>query len=195
MQPRAVVSLLLASLPVVACTGGDRLGEPSGSPMQHSTVLPLTPTSPRDLAMFDGVNGRVLTWSDLMRLVRRTDVIVFGAEGGPSADAVRAALADDAQAAFPPVAVLDGCADTASCAKAAAEALHDHARVVIRCPATCSLPEVSAEIRSMRWFTSVTTVALVPSGARALAPEERDRADVVIHTAPARSTDPNANAR
>ena len=195
MQSRVIASILSPLLPLLACTGGDRLGEPSGSPMQFSTALPLTPTSPRDLAMFDGVNGRVLTWADLMRLVRRTDVIVLGAEGGPNGDAVRAALIDDAQAAFPPVAALDGCSDTATCAHAASEALHDHARVVIRCPATCSLPEVSAAIRSSRWFTSVTTVALVPSGARALAPDERDRADVVIHTAPARDSEDTANPR
>jgi len=98
-------------LALASCTGGDRLGEPTGSPMQFSTALPVNPAAPRDLCMFDGVNGRVLTWSDLTRLVRRTDVIVFGGEGGPADESVRKALADDAQAAFPPVAVLDGCAE------------------------------------------------------------------------------------
>jgi hypothetical protein len=176
-----------ACILLAACTGGDRLGEPSGSPMQFSTALPMAPMAPRDLAMFDGVNGRVLTWSDLMRLVRRTDVIVFGGEGGPAADSVRAAVTDDAQAAFAQVAVIDGCVDVDACARAAAEALRDNRRVVVRCPAACSLPDVSRRIRSIDWFASVTTVALVPSGARALDAADRDRADVVVHAAPART--------
>jgi hypothetical protein len=186
-HPAARSSLIAALIVLAGCTGGDRLGEPSGSPMQFSTALPYALSAPRDLAMFDGVNGRVLTWPDLMRLVRRTDVIVFGGEGGPDADLVRAALADDAQAAFPPVAVIDGCSDVESCAQAAADALHDHARVVIRCPAACSLPEVSRRIRALHWFSSVTTVALVPSNARTLDATERDRADVVIHAASQRA--------
>jgi hypothetical protein len=186
MRRIAPLHLASALLVLSACTGGDRLGEPSGSPMQFSTALPSTPVAPRDLAMFDGVNGRVLTWSDLMRLVRRTDVIVLGGEGGPDGDVVRAALIDDARAAFSPTAVIDGCADAETCAQAAGDALHDSKRVVVRCPASCDLAEVSRRIRSLHWFSSVTTVALVPSGARALAAAERDRADVVIHTAPER---------
>jgi hypothetical protein len=177
---------VLAVLLLAGCTGGDRLGEPSGSPMQFSTALPDTPVAPRDLAMFDGVNGRVLTWSDLMRLVRRTDVIVVGGEGGRDGGMVRAALIDDARAAFSPTTVVDGCADAEACAQAAADALHDSKRVVVQCPASCDLAEVSRRIRALHWFSSVTTVAMVPSGARALAASERDRADVVIHTAPER---------
>ena len=179
-------------LALASCTGGDRLGEPTGSPMQFSTALPVNPAAPRDLCMFDGVNGRVLTWSDLTRLVRRTDVIVFGGEGGPADESVRKALTDDAQAAFPPAAVLDGCADTETCAQAAADALGDHARVLVRCPASCDLAEVSRRIRAIRWFSSVTTVAIVPSGARALDPADRDRADVIIHAAPDRVASSNA---
>lgn len=178
--------LIALPLAVAACTGGDRLGEPSGSPVQFSTALPYTLAAPRDLAMFDGVNGRVITWSDLMRLVRRTEVIVLGGEGGPAAEATRTALIDDTQAAFPPVAVIDGCSDADACAQAAADALKDHARVVIRCPASCSLPEVSRRVRALHWFSSVTTVALVPSGGRSLDAADRDRADVVIHAAPSR---------
>lgn len=185
-----------ASAPVIlllaCCTGGDRLGEPTGSPMQFSTALPVNPAAPRDLCMFDGVNGRVLTWSDLTRLVRRTDVIVFGGEGGPADESVRKALADDAQAAFPPVALLDGCADPESCARSAADALADHARVFVRCPASCDLAEVSRRIRALRWFSSVTTVSIVPSGARSLDAADRDRADVVIHAAPDRAASSNA---
>ena len=186
MRTSAPISLGCALLLLGACTGGDRLGDPSGSPMQFSTALPDTPAAPRDLAMFDGVNGRVLTWADLMRLVRRTDIVVLGGEGGPDAAVVRAALIDDARAAFPPTAVIEGCADLEGCAQAAADALHDNKRVVVQCPASCDLPEVSRRIRALHWFSSVTTVALVPSGARALAASERDRADVVIHTAPER---------
>jgi hypothetical protein len=154
--------------------------------MQFSTALPDSPVAPRDLAMFDGVNGRVLTWSDLMRLVRRTDVVVIGGAGGPDGGAVRAALIDDAQAAFAPTAVIDGCADAEACAQSAADALRDSKRVVVQCPASCDLADVSRRIRAMHWFSSVTTVAMVPSGARKLAASERDRADVVIHTAPER---------
>jgi hypothetical protein len=185
---RRIASLHLAAalLLVSACTGGDRLGEPSGSPMQFSTALPDTPVAPRDLCMFDGVNGRVLTWSDLMRLVRRTDVVVMGGEGGPDEGVVRAAVVDDVRAAFSPTAVIDGCTDAEACAQAAADALHDSKRVVVLCPASCDLAEVSRRIRALHWFSSVTTVAMVPSGARALAAAERDRADVVIHTAPER---------
>lgn len=194
---RRIASLHLAAalLLVSACTGGDRLGEPSGSPMQFSTALPDTPVAPRDLCMFDGVNGRVLTWSDLMRLVRRTDVIVVGGEGGSDAGMVRAALIDDARAAFSPTAVIDGCTDAEACAQAAADALHDSKRVVVQCPTSCDLAEVSRRIRALHWFSSVTTVAMVPSGARALAAAERDRADVVIHTAPERTVQASQASR
>ena len=73
---RRFLHALPFALLAVACNGGDQLGEPWGSPMQYATGLSDTPYAPRDLAMFDGVNGRVVMWADLMRLVRRTSVIV-----------------------------------------------------------------------------------------------------------------------
>jgi hypothetical protein len=74
---RALPMLLTVPLLAFACNGGDQLGEPWGSPPQYSTALADTPYPPRDLAMFDGVSGRVVMWADLARLVRRTNVIVI----------------------------------------------------------------------------------------------------------------------
>ena len=190
-RPTAACLLLLACL-TAACTGADQLGEPWGSPAQYSTALPDTPYPPRDLAMFDGVNGRVVMWSDLMRLVRRTDVIVIdGTASDTGAVAARNALVEDVQSRFPPVVVVDCTQDADSCADQVRDAWRQKPRrVVVRNTGPDSLQSVSRAIRARDLFTSVTTVALVPSAARFLQEGDRERADVVIYTAPTRVVTP-----
>jgi len=178
---------LLLAFPLTSCTGGDQLGEPWGSPMQHATGLSDTPYPPRDLAMFDGVNGRVVMWADLMRLVRRTSVIVVdGKADDRGAVSMRNALIEDVNAGFAPVAVLDCDDDADACAAKVSDALDANRRVVVRCLGGVSVADASRAIRSKCWFTSVTTVALVPSQDRELRPQDRELADVVAYTAPKR---------
>lgn len=190
-RPFPACLILLACL-TAACTGADQLGEPWGSPIQYSTALPDTPYPPRDLAMFDGVNGRVVMWADLMRLVRRTDVIVIdGATSDAGAEAARAALIEDVQSRFPPVAVVDCTQDAATCADQVRDAWKTKPRrVVVRNNGPDALQALSRAIRADDMFTSVTTVALVPSAARFLQEVDRERADVVIYTAPTRVVTP-----
>ena len=191
LRPTAACLTLLACLPV-ACTGADQLGEPWGSPMQYTTALPDTPYPPRDLVMFDGVNGRVVMWADIMRLVRRTDVIVVdGSASDAGAVAARNALVDDVQSSFPPVVVVDCDQDADACADLVHDAWSQKPRrVVVRSTGPDSLQTVSRAIRARSLFTSVTTVALVPSAARFLQEGDRERADVVIYTAPTRVVAP-----
>jgi hypothetical protein len=190
---RAIAMCLvsLACLPA-ACTGADQLGEPWGSPMQYTTALPDTPYPPRDLAMFDGVNGRVVMWADLMRLARRTDVMVIEANADDArTTAAGEALVQDVQSSFPPVAVIECGADGMACASAVSDAFKAGSRrVVVRVRGSDSLSGLSSAIRSGSLFTSVTTVALVPSAARFLREGDRERADVVAYTAPTRAVSP-----
>lgn len=191
LRPTIVCLVLLACLPA-ACTGADQLGEPWGSPLQYSTALPDTPYPPRDLVMFDGVNGRVVMWADIMRLVRRTDVIVIdGTANDAGAVAARDALVADVQSSFPPTAVVDCTQDAATCTEQVRDAWKEKPRrVVVRNTGPDSLEALSRAIRANGLFTSVTTVALVPSAARFLQEGDRERADVVIYTAPTRVVTP-----
>lgn len=199
---RVAAPLLLCSLlPIASCNGGDQLGEPWGSPVQFSTGLSDTPYPPRDLAMFDGVNGRVVMWADLMRLVRRTSVIVVdGRADDRGATSMRAALVEDVQAGFPPVTIVDCGDDADACASKVSDALDASRRVVVRCVGGVSVADAGRAIRSACRFTGVTTVALVPSQDRELRPQDRDLADVVAYTAPKRvftpqQTNPTPPAR
>lgn len=189
-MPRPITACLLsiACLPA-ACTGADQLGEPWGSPVQFATALPDTPYPPRDLAMFDGVNGRVVMWADLMRLVRRTDVIVVDATADDVRSvAARDALVQDVQSSFPPVTVVECGNDGIACAEAVTAAFKSGSRrVVARVTGADSMSGLSSAIRSGNLFTSVTTVAVVPSPARFLRDSDRERADVVIYSAPTRA--------
>ena len=160
--------------------------------MQYTTALPDMPYPPRDLAMFDGVNGRVVMWADLMRLVRRTDVIVIdGTTSDAGAVAARNALVEDVQSRFPPVAVVDCDQNADACADLVRDAWKQNPRrVVVRDTGPDSVQALSQAIRAHDLFTSVTTVALVPSAARFLQEGDRERADVVICTAPTRVITP-----
>ena len=193
-MPR-IITLSLVMLPCLcaACTGADQLGEPWGSPVQYSTALPDTPYPPRDLAMFDGVNGRVLMWADLMRLVRRTEVIVVDDTPTDAGSvAVRNALLDDVQAAFKPTATIDCGQGGVACAESVSDAFKAGSRrVVVRASNTDSLSGLSSAIRTGSPTTTVTTVALVPSAARFLREGDRERADVVVYTAPTRTVAPS----
>lgn len=186
---------LAAALTLAACHGGDQLGEPWGSPMQFSTGLSDTPYPPRDLAMFDGVNGRVVMWADLMRLVRRTSVIVVdGTAGDRGAVSMRGALVEDVQAGFAPVAVIEAGDDADTCATKVNDELGPNRRVVVRCGGSATVAEVARAVRARCWFTGVTSVALVASADRELRPQDRDLADVVAYTAPTRVFTPQRAA-
>ena len=185
------LTTVLVALLLAACNGGDQLGEPWGSPMQHSTRLADTPYPPRDLAMFDGVNGRVVMWADLMRLTRRTSVLVIDTRPDDrGAVAMRNALLDDVRAGFSPVAEIECGDDLDGCALEVDDALAHHRRVVVLARGTAPLPDVARAINRRCWFTGVTTLATVPSAARFLRTEDRDRGDVVAYTAPTRALAP-----
>ena len=183
--------LLTVPLLAFACNGGDQLGEPWGSPPQYSTALADTPYPPRDLAMFDGVSGRVVMWADLARLVRRTNVIVIdGKAEERGAVAMRDALIAEIDAGYAPTVVLDCGDDAVECTQRVGAAMQSNRRVVVRCRGSVTMSEVGAAIGSRYWWTGVTTVALVPSSSRALRPEDRDLADVVAYTTPTRIVRP-----
>lgn len=164
------------------CTGAHQMGEPWGSPAQFSTALPDRPEAPRDLAMFNGDSGRVLLWADLMRLARRSDIVVVSAPESGVPDMVRRALFEDVAEAFPPATEIDCDEDPDACASAVADA--GGRRRLVRCPSATDLSSLSAAVRSRCWGKVVTTVALMPGGGRSLAEDERGLADVVVHLGP-----------
>jgi hypothetical protein len=170
--------------PFAGCTGSHQMDEPWGSPVQFSTALPDRTEAPRDLAMFNGRNGRVLVWADLMRLARRSDIVVVSAPEGEVPDMVRRALFEDVTEAFPPVAEVTCDASPETCADEVNRA--EGRRRLVRCGPTMDLQALSRSIRAQAWGKVVTTVALVPGQARTLQVDETDRADVVVHlgTAP-----------
>jgi hypothetical protein len=165
--------------PFAGCTGSHEMGEPWGSPMQFSTALPDRPEAPRDLAMFNGRNGRVLMWADLMRLARRSDIVVVSAPEGPVPDMVRRALFEDVTEAFPPVVEVACTDEVEPCATQVVEA--QGRRRLVRCGPDMDLEALSASIRAQAWGKVVTTVAVLPGQARELQPGEAGRADVVVH--------------
>jgi hypothetical protein len=121
-----------------------------------------------------------------------TDVIVVdGSASDAGAVAARNALVDDVQSSFQPVVVVDCDQDAVECADLVLDAWSQKTRrVVVRSTGPDSLQAVSRAIRARSLFTSVTTVALVPSAARFLQEGDRERADVVIYTAPTRVVAP-----
>lgn len=155
------------------------MGEPWGSPVQFSTALPDRTEAPRDLAMFNGSNGRVLVWSDLMRLARRSDIMVVSAPQGEVPDMVRRALFEDVTEAFPRVVEVTCGDDLDTCATDVVQA--DGRRQLVRCGPDMDLRALSISIRSQALGKVVSTVALIHGDARALQPQEKDRADVVVH--------------
>lgn len=177
MKALSTASTVVLSL-CLGCTGSHEMGEPWGSPMQFSTALPDRPEAPRDLAMFNGDTGRVLVWADLMRLSRRSDIVVVSAPEGTVPDMVRRALFDDISEAFPPVTELTCSGDVEPCAASVVQA--DGRRRLVRCGAGMDLAALSASIRAQAWGKVVTTVALVPGTARTLQSDEKGRADVVV---------------
>lgn len=187
---RPLLSVTLAFL-AVACNGGDQLGEPWGSPMQFSTALADTPYPPRDLPMFDGVNGRVVMWADLMRLTRRTSVLVIDVRPDDrGAVAMRNALLEDVRSGFSPVAEIECVDDLEGCARQVDDALERNRRVIVLAKGAAPLADVAGAINRRCAFTGVTTVASVPSAARFLRTEDRDLGDVVAYTAPTRVVSP-----
>jgi hypothetical protein len=117
-------------------------------------------------------------------------IVVDGKADDRGAVAMRAALIEDVQAGFAPVAVIDAGNDAEACAAKVDQALDRNRRAVVRCDGSVTMTEASRAIRSRCWFTGVTTVALVPSPDRDLRPQDRDLADVVAYTAPKRVFSP-----
>jgi hypothetical protein len=141
--------------------------------------------------MFDGVSGRVVMWADLMRLTRRTSVLVLDVRPmDRGAVAMREALVQDVQSGFSPVAMVECDSDLEACARQVDESLDANRRVIVLHRGDAALGEVTRAINARCWFTGVTTVATVPSAARYLRGADRDRADVVAYTAPTRVVRP-----
>ncbi|MFM1829977.1 MAG: hypothetical protein RLZZ558_317 [Planctomycetota bacterium] len=190
MNPTARILAFLTLVPCVAsCTGSQQMGMPWGSPMQDSTALPDVPYPPRDLAMFEGSNGRLVMWADLTKLVRISGVIVVATPAGSdAATAFSEAVREDVESNFQPAVVLDCDADTDACVDHVTTEGRNARRVLVRCPETCDLPAISRGIRAGMPGTSVTTVLVVRGDARRIRDADRDRADVIVYTGPARAT-------
>ena len=191
MTPAARILAFLTLVPCLAsCTGSQQMGMPWGSPMQDSTALPDVPYPPRDLAMFDGTNGRLVMWADLTKLVRISGVIVVATPGGSdTATAFSEALREDVESNFQPAVVLDCDADTDACVDHVTTEGRNARRVLVRCPEASDLPAVSRGVRAGMPGTSVTTVLVVRGDARRLRDPDRNRADVIVYTGPARATE------
>jgi hypothetical protein len=168
-----------------ACTGSTHLAKPWASPMQSSTALPDTPYPPRDLAMFDAVNGRVLMWSDLIALSAWADVVVISnAKDDPGGLWMQTALTEDTIAAFPPSACFRASGDAASVVAELNATPTQNRCVLIHYDGPESLPDLSSAIRHAHPGDKVLTLALLPSPARFLRTEDVRKADVVAYTTP-----------
>lgn len=69
-------------------------------------VLPMPPTSPRSLAMFEGETGRIATWADLMEGIGWADYVLVGEiHDDRTAHEVQLALLEDTLASHPGTAL------------------------------------------------------------------------------------------
>ena len=160
--------------------------------MQYSTTLADTPFPPRDFAMFDAVNGRVLMWSDVIDLTAWADVIVISHEktclGGVW---MQEALTEDVLAAFPPSSFFESTGDPATVVTELDNSRKDSRRVVIHYMGNDPLHDVASAIRKAHRTDNVFTIALVSSSVRFLRNEDVRKADVVAYTAPTRVVPPS----
>ena len=187
---RALVVIVLAMQ--INCTGSLQLAKPWAAPMQYSTGLADTPFPPRDFAMFDAVNGRVLMWSDVIDLTAWADVIVISHEqsclGGVW---MQDALTEDVLAAFPPSSFFESTGDVATVVTELNNSPKDSRRVLIHYTGVEPLHDVATAIRTAHPTDNVFTLALVSSSVRFLRNEDVRKADVVAYTAPTRVVPPS----
>ena len=188
-----VRTLLLGTLALqINCTGSIQLAKPWAAPMQYSTALADTPYPPRDFAMFDAVNGRVLMWSDVIDLTAWADVIVISHEKTcPGGVWMQDALTEDVLAAFPPSSFFESTGDPATVVTELDNSRKDSRRVVIHYTGTDPLHDVATAIRKAHRTDNVFTIALVSSSVRFLRNEDVRKADVVAYTAPTRVVPPS----
>jgi hypothetical protein len=176
----------------INCTGSLQLAKPWAAPMQYSTGLADTPFPPRDFAMFDAVNGRVLMWSDVIDLTAWADVIVISHEQScPGGVWMQDALTEDVLAAFPPSSFFESTGDVATVVTELDNSRKDSRRVVIHYMGTDPLHDVASAIRKAHRTDNVFTIALVSSSVRFLRNEDVRKADVVAYTAPTRVVPPS----
>lgn len=169
------------------CTGSQHLAKPWASPMQYSTGLPDAPYPPRDLVMFDAVNGRVLMWSDLIDLAAWADVIVISyVEDDAGGVWMQEAVTEDTIAAFPTSTFFQSSGDTGAVLAELSGDSSKSKHVLIHYNGTESLPDLSSAIRSRYPNYRVFTLALLPSPVRFLRNEDVRKADVVAYTTPTR---------
>jgi hypothetical protein len=176
----------------INCTGSLQLAKPWAAPMQYTTGLADTPFPPRDFAMFDAVNGRVLMWSDVIDLTAWADVIVISHEKTcPGGVWMQEALTEDVLAAFPPSSFFESTGDPAIVVTELDNSRKDSRRVVIHYMGTDPLHDVASAIRKAHRTDNVFTIALVSSSVRYLRNEDVRKADVVAYTAPTRVVHPS----
>ena len=181
MRAFGVIALALQ----INCTGSLQLAKPWAAPMQYSTKLADTPFPPRDFAMFDAVNGRVLMWSDVIDLTAWADVIVISHEKTcPGGVWMQNALTEDVLAAFPPSSFFQSTGDPDTVVTELDDSRKDSRRVVIHYMGTEPLHDVASAIRKAHRTDNVFTIALVSSSVRFLRNEDVRKADVVAYTAP-----------
>ena len=195
---KSMFASLVRALGVIAlalqinCTGSLQLAKPWAAPMQYSTGLADTPFPPRDFAMFDAVNGRVLMWSDVIDLTAWADVIVISHEKTcPGGVWMQDALTEDVVAAFPPSSFFESTGDAATVVTELNNSPKDSRRVLIHYTGAEPLHDVASAIRQAHPTDNVFTIALVPSPARFLRNEDVRKADVVAYTAPTRVVPPS----
>jgi uncharacterized iron-regulated protein len=115
-QSRSSKPLLALLLGIAAASGslaGCSLGRERGYYLTRpqarepsDAVIPLQPSPPRSLAMFEGDTGRVATWADLMEGVAWAEVVFLGEiHDHVEGHLVQQAIVEDALASFPGVAV------------------------------------------------------------------------------------------
>lgn len=98
------MTLLAAAIPLAGCAHPFDRRPQAGSP--SDAVLPAEPWPPRDLAMFEGRSGRVLTWADLFEGVAWADVVIIGeTHDNLRAHELQRAIVEDAANSFPKVAL------------------------------------------------------------------------------------------
>jgi len=192
MRALALPMLVLALALQINCTGSLQLAKPWAAPMQYSTALADTPFPPRDFAMFDAVNGRVLMWSDVIDLTAWADVIVISHEKTcPGGAWMQDALTEDVVAAFPPSSFFESTDDAATVVTELNNSPKDSRRVLIHYTGAEPLHDIASAIRKAHPTDNVFTIALVPSPARFLRNEDVRKADVVAYTAPTRVVPPS----
>jgi len=195
---KSMFASLVRSLGVIAlafqinCTGSLQLAKPWAAPMQYSTALADTPFPPRDFAMFDAVNGRVLMWSDVIDLTAWADVIVISHEKTcPGGVWMQDALTEDVLAAFPPSSFFESTGDADTVVTELNNSPQDSRRVLIHYTGVEPLHDIATAIRKAHPTDNVFTLALVSSPVRFLRNEDVRKADVVAYTAPTRVVPPS----